>query len=93
MSHRLVPPGVREQIARNWHYTHLHDHVLPALLQGGVTQAQLDTMLVDNPRRYFSPAKFQRHATRRCRPEPVQAARSDLVAEATDCPLAGVGLP
>ncbi|WP_205523079.1 hypothetical protein [Streptomyces sp. RLA2-12] len=93
MPHRLVPPGVREQIARNWHYTHLHDHVLPALLQGGVTQAQLDTMLVDNPRRYFSPAKSQRHATRRCRPEPVQAARSDLVAEATDCPLAGVGLP
>ncbi|MFE2517843.1 phosphotriesterase family protein [Streptomyces mirabilis] len=26
-------------------------------LQAGVTQAQLDTMLVDNPRRYFSPAK------------------------------------
>ncbi|MGW1503442.1 phosphotriesterase family protein [Streptomyces mirabilis] len=51
------PPGVREQIAPNWHYTHLHDHVLPALLQAGVTQAQLDTMLVDNPRRYFSPAK------------------------------------
>ncbi|MFE4996470.1 hypothetical protein ACFRH4_35150 [Streptomyces mirabilis] len=46
-----------EQIAPNWHYTHLHDHVLPALLQAGVTQAQLDTMLVDNPRRYFSPAK------------------------------------
>ncbi|MER5908096.1 hypothetical protein ABT150_50215 [Streptomyces mirabilis] len=53
----MVPPGVRGQIAPNWHYTHLHDHVLPALLQAGVTQAQLDTMLVDNPRRYFGPAK------------------------------------
>ncbi|MFJ1561245.1 phosphotriesterase family protein [Streptomyces mirabilis] len=63
------------------------------MLQAGVTQAKLDTMLVDNPRRYFSPAKSQRHATRRCRPEPVQAARSDLVAEATDRPLAGVDLP
>lgn len=51
------PPGVREQIAPNWHYTHLHDHVLPALLQAGVTQAHLDTVLVDNPRRYFSSAK------------------------------------
>ncbi|MEV4449192.1 phosphotriesterase family protein [Streptomyces mirabilis] len=62
--HRLIDNGsylgmdrFREQIAPNWHYTHLHDHVLPALLQAGVTQAQLDTMLVDNPRRYFSPAK------------------------------------
>ncbi|MER5801233.1 hypothetical protein [Streptomyces mirabilis] len=61
--------------------------------QAGVTQVQLDTKLVDNPRRYFSPAKSQRDATRRCRLEAVQAARSDLVAEATDCPLAGVGLP
>ncbi|SFG71071.1 hypothetical protein [Streptomyces mirabilis] len=87
------PPGVREQIAPNWHCTHLHDHVLPAALQTGVTQAQLDTMLVDNPRRCFSPAKSWRHATRRCRPERAQAARSDLVAEATDRPLAGVGLP
>ncbi|GAX58501.1 phosphotriesterase [Streptomyces olivochromogenes] len=43
------PPGVREQIAPNWHYTHLYDHVRPALLQAGVTQAQLDTMLIDNP--------------------------------------------
>ncbi|MFF0044578.1 hypothetical protein ACFYRG_52295 [Streptomyces mirabilis] len=89
----MVPPGVREQIAPNWHYTHLHDHVLPALLQAGATQAQLDTMLVDNPRRHFSPAKPSRHGTRRSRPERVQAVRSDLVAEATDRPLASVGLP
>ncbi|MER5624834.1 phosphotriesterase-related protein [Streptosporangium sp. NPDC002544] len=51
------PPGVREQVAPNWHYTHLHEQVLPALLSAGVTQTQLTTMLVDNPRRYFSPAK------------------------------------
>lgn len=48
------PAGVREQIAPNWHYTHLHDEVLPALRQAGVTEEQLTTMLVDNPRRYFS---------------------------------------
>ncbi|MFJ5264792.1 phosphotriesterase [Streptomyces sp. NPDC088387] len=51
------PPGVREQIAPNWHYTHLHDEVIPALREAGVTEAQLTTMLVDNPRRYFTPAK------------------------------------
>jgi predicted metal-dependent phosphotriesterase family hydrolase len=30
--------------------------VLPALLEAGVTQAQLDTMLIENPVRYFTPA-------------------------------------
>ncbi|MEV0472347.1 hypothetical protein AB0I50_20455, partial [Streptomyces prunicolor] len=39
----------------NWHHTHLHDQVLPALRAAGVTEAQLTTMLVDNPRRYFTP--------------------------------------
>ncbi|MEV0739743.1 phosphotriesterase-related protein [Streptomyces sp. NPDC050549] len=50
------PPGVREQIAPNWHHTHLHDQVLPALRAAGVTEAQLTTMPADNPRRYFTPA-------------------------------------
>ncbi|MFI9593748.1 phosphotriesterase [Nonomuraea sp. NPDC052265] len=47
------PPGVREQVAPNWHHTHIHTEVLPALRQAGVTDQQLDTMLIDNPRRYF----------------------------------------
>jgi phosphotriesterase-related protein len=34
--------------------THIHDHILPRLLAAGATQAQIDTMLVDNPRRFFS---------------------------------------
>jgi phosphotriesterase-related protein len=38
----------------NWHYLHIHDDVLPALRQRGVTDEQLTTMLVDNPRRIFS---------------------------------------
>ncbi|MFD9001537.1 phosphotriesterase [Streptomyces sp. NPDC059582] len=49
------PAGVREQIAPNWHHTHLHDSVLPSLREAGVTEEQLTTMLVDNPRRYLSP--------------------------------------
>ncbi len=36
-------------------YTYIHDQVLPALTERGVSAAQLDTMLIDNPRRYFSP--------------------------------------
>jgi phosphotriesterase-related protein len=40
--------------APNWHYQHLFDDVLPLLRELGVTGEQLDTMLVANPRRYFS---------------------------------------
>jgi phosphotriesterase-related protein len=36
-----------------WHYTHLHEDVLPYLLEHGVTQEQVDTMLVEVPRRVF----------------------------------------
>ncbi len=38
----------------NWHYLHIHDDVIPALKERGVTDGQLATMLVDNPRRIFS---------------------------------------
>lgn len=34
--------------------THIHDHIIPRLLEAGASQAQIDTMLVDNPRRFFS---------------------------------------
>jgi phosphotriesterase-related protein len=37
----------------NWHYLHIENDVLPALRELGVTEAQIDQMLVDNPRRYF----------------------------------------
>lgn len=45
------------QAAPNWHYLHIHRDVLPALREQGVTENQLSTMLVDNPRRYFAPAR------------------------------------
>jgi phosphotriesterase-related protein len=34
--------------------THLHRNIFPRLLERGVTQKQIDTMLIDNPRRFFS---------------------------------------
>jgi phosphotriesterase-related protein len=37
----------------NWHYLHIHNDVIPALKQHGVTQDQLDTMLITNPRNIF----------------------------------------
>jgi phosphotriesterase-related protein len=36
-------------------YTYIHDDVLPALAKRGVTADQIETMLVANPRRYFTP--------------------------------------
>ena len=36
-----------------WHYTHLFEDVFPYVLEHGGTQEQIDTMLVDVPRRFF----------------------------------------
>jgi phosphotriesterase-related protein len=36
-----------------WHYLHIHDDVLPYLRDHGVTEDQIDAMLVRTPRRYF----------------------------------------
>jgi phosphotriesterase-related protein len=38
----------------NWHYLHIHNDVLPALRQRGVTEEQITTMLIDNPRAIFT---------------------------------------
>jgi phosphotriesterase-related protein len=48
------PESVRDVITPNWHYEHISDDVLPALRELGVTDAQLNQMLVENPKRYFS---------------------------------------
>ena len=45
---------IRPVAAPNWHYEHITDDVLPALLEAGVSQAQIDTMMVENPVRYFT---------------------------------------
>lgn len=37
-------------------YLHISHEVIPALLEAGVTQAQIDKMFIDNPRRHFEAA-------------------------------------
>lgn len=37
----------------DWHYLHIQNDVLPYLRKHGVTEEQITTMLVDNPRRFF----------------------------------------
>jgi phosphotriesterase-related protein len=41
----------RQRAAPRWTHSHIADDVLPALRDLGVTDAQLDTMLIENPRR------------------------------------------
>jgi phosphotriesterase-related protein len=40
----------------NHHYLHIHQDVVPALLEAGVSQRDIDRMFVDNPRRHFESA-------------------------------------
>jgi len=47
------PPGLEAQVSPNWHFLHVVQDVVPALLERGVTQEQVDLMLRDNPRRFF----------------------------------------
>jgi phosphotriesterase-related protein len=48
-----IEPALLPAALPNWHYRHVHADVLPALRDQGVTDAQLNQMLVDNPRRFF----------------------------------------
>ncbi|MGW9826890.1 phosphotriesterase-related protein [Brevibacterium pityocampae] len=41
------------QAVPKWNFRHISEDVLPALRERGVTEADIDTMLVANPRRYF----------------------------------------
>jgi phosphotriesterase-related protein len=47
-----MPTAVRA-LQPNWHYTHISDDVLPALRARGVTDQQIDQMLVATPRQIF----------------------------------------
>lgn len=38
--------------------THFHRNIIPQLLKRGVTQEQIDTMLVENPKRFFTGKKI-----------------------------------
>jgi phosphotriesterase-related protein len=48
------PPELVGQMAPNWHFTFLFETVLDELRAGGVTDAQIDQMLVDNPARWLA---------------------------------------
>ena len=46
-------PANVDQILPRWNFLHIHNDVIPALKERGVTDEQIDAMLVDNPRKIF----------------------------------------
>ena len=51
----LGRPGMEKMSTKNYP-THIFEDILPALKQGGITDAQIHTMMVDNPRRLLAGA-------------------------------------
>jgi phosphotriesterase-related protein len=48
-----LPEQVVPVVLPRWNYLHIHKDVIPALKTRGVTEAQIHTMLVENPKRIF----------------------------------------
>jgi len=49
----MYKPEVIKAYVPNWSYFHIVDNVIPALLEAGVSQEQIDMMTRENPRRIF----------------------------------------
>jgi len=47
------PPELHDQVTPDWHFMHIHNDVLPALRERGVTDEQIDQMLIHTPRDFF----------------------------------------
>jgi phosphotriesterase-related protein len=45
---------MREGVVKDWTITLVPDQVIPALKERGMTDAQLETMMVDNPQRWLA---------------------------------------
>lgn len=48
-----IDPNVKAGMTQ-WHYTHVFDDVFPWILERGVTQEQIDAMMIDVPRRVLA---------------------------------------
>jgi phosphotriesterase-related protein len=49
----MLSEDAKRRTRPRWHYTHISDDILPALRKAGVTEDQIDQMLVRNPRAIF----------------------------------------
>ncbi|MFE9323387.1 phosphotriesterase [Nocardia sp. NPDC052278] len=46
-------PEAKAQVAPRWNYRHISEDLIPALTARGLTEDDIDAILVRNPRRYF----------------------------------------
>lgn len=46
-------PEAKRQAVPKWNFRHITEDVIPALLEGGASEQDIETMLVTNPRDYF----------------------------------------
>jgi phosphotriesterase-related protein len=52
------PPAAEAALAPLWNPSHFSLRIVPKLLDRGVSQEQIDTLLIDNPRRFFAGEKL-----------------------------------
>lgn len=60
----IRPAALLEQMAKTTHELRFTRSITPMLLGAGITSAQIDGLLIDNPRRYFSGAALPPCKTR-----------------------------
>lgn len=53
-----IPPDIMAAMVATWNPTHFSQRIVPQLRDAGVTDTQIDTLLVDNPRRFFAGEKL-----------------------------------
>ena len=53
----MLSEDAKRRTRPRWHYNHISDDILPALRKAGVTEDQIDQMLVRNPRAIFEGRK------------------------------------
>jgi phosphotriesterase-related protein len=53
----VTPPSWRAREAPNWHMENLPRRVIPMLREGGASEADLEQLLVGNPRRLLEPSR------------------------------------
>jgi len=46
-------PDLKTQTVPNWNFRHISQDVIPTLLKAGLSEADVETILVTNPRRHF----------------------------------------
>ncbi|HIM01234.1 MAG TPA: phosphotriesterase [Myxococcales bacterium] len=53
------PPAVYEAMTQEWNPSHFSKRIVPKLKDRGVTDAQIDALLIDNPKRFFEGRKLR----------------------------------